>query len=74
VDTPNRNYELTKSQLFIEFPLIFISILKTVDRSKTIFFIQIIHSAAHFAAHGLCCPGGQPPLAHALPHQLRPHL
>jgi len=37
-------------------------------------FIHIIHSAAHFAAHGLCCPGGQPPLAHPLSHQLRPHV
>jgi hypothetical protein len=74
VAAPDGNYELKKSQLFIEFPLIFISILKTVDRRKTTFFIQIIHSAAHFAAHGLCCPGGQPPLAHPPPNQLHPHL
>jgi len=28
VAVPNKNYELKKSQLFIEFPLIFIGILK----------------------------------------------
>jgi hypothetical protein len=47
---PNRNYELKKSRLFIEFHVIFFHTLKILNSENEIFKIYSINFAVHFAA------------------------
>jgi hypothetical protein len=53
---PNRNYELKTYNKLMNFSLIFLIILKILERRKSKVFISSIHFAAHFAAPWILLP------------------